>query len=1067
MSARSKALMSWVAVAGCMLALVTVGFPHPVNAVWVKNVGGQLQFQVGGQPTQPTLRSITPTATTFPDTTIIDPTCGPQGGTSLAIVQGSKLAVEHGVDPSVYPIVLVVSCLDNSDSTKRAQLYFLNPADPVNGGGKVVKSIQTSTTISGVLVNPFAPSNGWAHLVHRPDKGDLLGCGNDGTIYRIEYSQFTSTPDGTATFVARPSGLPTNCAALGWDPDNDMIYQGVTGGNSVVGIHRFSEAATPPPDLGFFNLPTCTPSGVAITGDILLVACKTASTILRLDKSSGTILGVNGTLGVLGLAAGTNLNPGLGDLTCDPVTFQINPITGKDQFTDGLWSRLGTNGNGAVALEFPAFTCGLPAKSVVLNSTLGPLSPLAPGLSAPVPNGPGQLPLAVCFDAAGNVKDSDGDGLPDCWETTGIDFDGDGNTDVTLCVPGDTNSDGVPACADPNHKDLFVEINWMVNHKPDPLALSQAQAATSVGVQSVRGAFAAAPVSNPDTFAGIRLHFQVKDSPVMLNTLADAAGTLPSQKEVTELVFTPCTPPGTVINQDGTTTQNVKSLSDAADFDAIKKLNFGTAAEQANQNTLNAKRLAFRYVLFAHNQAGANKLGSTASGCSEVPGDDAAITLGSFSATTVSSCTLPGCTAAIHNRGTTDQQAGTFMHEFGHTLGLRHGGGDNNNCKPNYLSVMSYTRQIAGSPIPSRRLDYSRVQLPTLGLDETSLLEPIGLCPTSSALSCDPSLSPIFPFFPSADQTAFGPTVWSVATANSPSINWSKDKTKQGVAIIEPTPVSGNINQGSGGCDGSGANLVGHDDWHNLLYRASAALEFAGGVHTVTSSPNAAGQSEHVDLTKDQADALFLAADLDVNGIGDAQDCGTFPDGTTSFCPSHQVGKLPPEPICPLPDGSRPFCSTHRVDIKPSAPADSTGAKTISLGTEATVTIAIFAEVNPSSQIPVAGNGLWDPTVEVITACPPNSTDCLTFNVETLQFLVKVNQNGQGTCSARDVPDPVTGAKDGFKDLLCQFPTSGLPLGRHTGVVSGFFNDPNCTPVNATCPIKRAFRARQDFVVVQ
>jgi predicted Zn-dependent protease len=36
------------------------------------------------------------------------------------------------------------------------------------------------------------------------------------------------------------------------------------------------------------------------------------------------------------------------------------------------------------------------------------------------------------------------------------------------------------------------------------------------------------------------------------------------------------------------------------------------------------------------------------------------------------------------------QQAGTLMHEFGHNLGLRHGGNENTNRKPNYISIMSY-----------------------------------------------------------------------------------------------------------------------------------------------------------------------------------------------------------------------------------------------------------------------------------------------------------------------------------------------------------------------------------------
>ena len=76
--------------------------------------------------------------------------------------------------------------------------------------------------------------------------------------------------------------------------------------------------------------------------------------------------------------------------------------------------------------------------------------------------------------------------------------------------------------------------------------------------------------------------------------------------------------------------------------------------------------------------------------------------------------------------GNINDQAGTFMHEVGHTLGLRHGGRDGINCKPNYLSVMSYARQFSdGAPLSGRRLDYSRNELPTL--DETALNESAGI----------------------------------------------------------------------------------------------------------------------------------------------------------------------------------------------------------------------------------------------------------------------------------------------------------------------------------------------------
>ena len=82
-----------------------------------------------------------------------------------------------------------------------------------------------------------------------------------------------------------------------------------------------------------------------------------------------------------------------------------------------------------------------------------------------------------------------------------------------------------------------------------------------------------------------------------------------------------------------------------------------------------------------------------------IGGSDFVVSLGGFASTLVG--------GVIHNRGTIDQQAGTLMHELGHNLGFRHGGGDNVNCKPNYLSVMSYSSQFSNI-IAGRRLDYSR-----------------------------------------------------------------------------------------------------------------------------------------------------------------------------------------------------------------------------------------------------------------------------------------------------------------------------------------------------------------------
>jgi hypothetical protein len=81
-------------------------------------------------------------------------------------------------------------------------------------------------------------------------------------------------------------------------------------------------------------------------------------------------------------------------------------------------------------------------------------------------------------------------------------------------------------------------------------------------------------------------------------------------------------------------------------------------------------------------------------------------------------------------RGTDSMGASTFMHELGHTLGLRHGGRPNfsginpvfePNCKPNYQTVMNYLYQVrllipstsqpgqgGGTPV----VDYSREAIP-------------------------------------------------------------------------------------------------------------------------------------------------------------------------------------------------------------------------------------------------------------------------------------------------------------------------------------------------------------------
>jgi hypothetical protein len=58
------------------------------------------------------------------------------------------------------------------------------------------------------------------------------------------------------------------------------------------------------------------------------------------------------------------------------------------------------------------------------------------------------------------------------------------------------------------------------------------------------------------------------------------------------------------------------------------------------------------------------------------------------------------------------------------------------------------------------------------------------------------------------------------------------------------------------------------------------------------------------------------------------------------------------------------------------------------------------------------------------------------------------------------VADPKTGQKDGKKDLICGFDTTGLAPGTYTGYVTGYFTDPNEPLGN-----KHGFQAKQDFIV--
>ena len=552
----------------------------------------------------------------------------------------------------------------------------------------------------------------------------MLACGNepDAThaIYAINITPFDGIGnDGDSTFLFTAEPGFEICDGVTWDTGDNTIFQSPDVDDT---IFHYSEAGAL---LESFPVPDgCPNSGIAVGGSSLFAACNGVLEIHQLNKDTGAVFTTFST-------AGQRTE----DLECDP-GFAIDK--------DAMWSK-DARTNQAFAFEIPEGTCGFAGGEPVIP--------------------------AACPDD--NTIDTDGDGLLDCWENDGIDFDGDGTIDLKLYDVDGNGTIETSEDADPNHKDIYLEIDWMAQHQPNAMA-----------VTDVITSFGNAPVANPDGTLGIRLHIQTDEQALNHNN---------------NFAFEPCTG---------------SAITGVPDFDATKLNSFGTATERANANTvniLNAKRFVFHYNLWVHGLLGKGNQ----SGCAEVPGNDFVTSLGGSSWAMING----------HNQGNRGQQNGTLMHEFGHNLNLRHGGDENINYKPNYLSVMSYARQIDNNPIIGRALDYSPSVLSPLV--ESNLSEAAGVSG------------------PAGRQTAYGPAPLRTTPANV-AIDWNRDGDTLDVGVS--TDV--NLRQ-------TGETLTGHDDWANILYDFRQTVDFADGLHQ--------SAIEADEITTDEA--ILMSPDTDADGI--------------------------------------------------------------------------------------------------------------------------------------------------------------------------------------------------------
>jgi PKD repeat protein len=264
--------------------------------------------------------------------------------------------------------------------------------------------------------------------------------------------------------------------------------------------------------------------------------------------------------------------------------------------------------------------------------------------------------------------DADGDGLPDDWEKNGVTI---GGKVINLRDMG----------ADPMHKDLFVHVDWMQADPSRPLVVFKPN---DRAIKMVIDAFAVAPVDNPDHKKGIRLHVDVGTGSIMNPVTGAKWGALSRA--------------GDVPFQSVTGSVDASGNYVWANVDTAKGLHFDVEKRSA----------VFHYALFCNDYAGSGGSSGLSRG---TPAADFILTLGTWS---------PAA-------GTVDEQAGTLMHELGHNLGLRHGGDEDLNFKPNYVSIMNYVFQLTGllPPGRQRRFDYSAYLLSPL--NETSLDEGVGI----------------------------------------------------------------------------------------------------------------------------------------------------------------------------------------------------------------------------------------------------------------------------------------------------------------------------------------------------
>jgi hypothetical protein len=550
-----------------------------------------------------------------------------------------------------------------------------------------------------------------------------------------------------------------------------------------------------------------------------------------LDNLGGPLAGQRITLSI-----GTN-PPGTGVLS--GTLSQVTDATGTATFPD---LRIDWLGNG--------FTLAAAA-----NPVSGAVSAASAKFNELRVGDPCLGPNPAC---SSGCPDADGDGLNDAWEIAGgIDYNGDGKIDAQhdLLLPG----------ADPHKPDIYVRYDWMDYATPGnacnvnadcsvlgtghagetctgPQVLPTALASCSFACATDAQCTARGPSHSAEKCVAnscVHTHDPEIEQPGAIQAVVD---------RFAERGFNLHVVRGQALQHS--LVLSFRQLNEVTDVCEGGSLVSGTAGAGKYVDSFYDLKAAsfdpkqdpvYHYSIFGHYTScdspahcaacpATGKIpappGFGASGLAEIDGNDFMVSLGNvFNDKSI--------------RPTVFNLGGTFMHELGHNLGLRHGGGSDLNgdaedmpvFKPNFISVMNYKFQLngiqqadtIGSIVPDpglTRLDYSTQTLPVGGntpgalteggisLNEPGLNEPAGLGSGTADLTSFDDGACNFGFQPSD-----GPLDYD-GDGNTTGTNVSVDLNRQDHPNVMACP------------SGVTETLNGHTDWGPALGQSIFTYKF-------------------------------------------------------------------------------------------------------------------------------------------------------------------------------------------------------------------------------------------------